>query len=84
MFLNSFQEIGDALKRAQERYEQSVKHLAIGKGNLIKRAEELKAIGVSGKKQIPSNLLEQCGLDPHGNEVSPTKIDKDGLNGELK
>jgi DNA recombination protein RmuC len=84
MFLNSFQEIGDALKRAQDRYDQSLKYLANGKGNLIKRAEELKAIGVSGKKQIPSNLLEQCGLDsPESNVSSPDKS-KDDQKGDVK
>jgi len=83
-FLVCFQEIGDALKRARDRYDQSLKYLSNGNGNLIKRAEELKVIGASGKKQIPSTFLEQCGLNSSGNKLSSLDMNNDGPNGALK
>ena len=84
-FLNCFMDIGESLKKSQEKYEQSLKLLSTGKGNLIKRSVEFKELGVSGKKELPEKLLEQCGGDSSENDIpiSPNQVSGD-LNGETK
>ena len=62
-FLIVFQEMGESVKRTQDKYDLALKCLSTGKGNLIKKAEDLKALGVHGKKEIPPKLLEKSGLD---------------------
>lgn len=62
-FLETMQEIGDAIHRSGERYDTAIKVLSTGKGNLIRRAEELQALGVKGRKEIPKELLHE---DPSG------------------
>jgi len=37
--------------------------LTEGKGNLISRVENLKALGAKTKKSLPPNLLERAGED---------------------
>ena len=65
-FLNVFCEMGDSIKKAEARYEQSLKYLSTGKGSLIRKSKELTALGVKGKKEIPPKLLEQCDDDSTG------------------
>jgi DNA recombination protein RmuC len=69
-FLTIFQELGESIKKADTRYEQSLKQLSTGKGNLIKKSQELIALGVKGKKEIPPKLLEQCDRDSSSGEES--------------
>ena len=83
-FLGAFQEIGESLKKAQDKYDQSLKYLSYGKGNLIKKAEELKTLGVSGKKDIPQKLLEQCGQESPDGEPPPSDINNGASNGGSK
>src|SRR5271157_326315 len=63
-FAAVFLETGESIKKAQEKFEQSLKALATGKGNLIRRAEAFRALGVGGKKKIPQELLDLD--DPEG------------------
>ncbi len=59
-FLQSLQNIGNSLKKANLSYEEALKRLSEGKGSLLKRAIELKNMpGVSSKKEIPKEILEQ-------------------------
>ncbi len=59
-FLQSLQSIGNSLKKANLSYEEALKRLSEGKGSLLKRAIELKNMpGVSSKKEIPKEILEQ-------------------------
>jgi DNA recombination protein RmuC len=66
-FVESFQGMGESLQKAREKYDQALKGLSSGRGNLIKRAEELKLLGVSTKKALPKELLEG---DDHEPDVS--------------
>jgi len=63
-FATVFLETGESIKKTQEKFEQSLKALATGKGNLIRRAEAFRALGVGGKKKIPQELLDLD--DPEG------------------
>ena len=45
--------VGKGLEKAQSAYDDAFRQLKTGPGNVIKRAEQLKALGVSPSKEIP-------------------------------
>ncbi len=57
-FLNSLEEIGKNLDRAQRAYEGAHKQLSSGSGNLVGKAGALKKLGAKTKKSLPESLLE--------------------------
>ena len=59
-FLATLEQIGLAIQKAGEQYDNALKTLSTGKGSIIKRAEQLRTLGANGKKQIPRELLEQA------------------------
>ena len=83
-FLNTFIEVGESIKRAQEKHDQALKYLSSGKGNLIKKTEELKALGVSGKKEIPQKLLEQYDCNSLEDDFPNPSQSNGDLNGDAK
>jgi len=44
--------LGGSLEKSQFFYEESVKQLSSGKGNLLKRVEDLKQLGIKTEKQL--------------------------------
>ncbi len=73
-FLESFTQVGFELKQATDAYDTSLNRLSEGKGNVIKRTENLKALGAKVTKQIKDNtaiqepnLLENANYN-HENE----------------
>jgi DNA recombination protein RmuC len=62
-FLGSMQKVGDQLDNAKQSYENAVKQLYSGRGNLIKQASEFKELGVSVQKELPAELLEKANLE---------------------
>jgi DNA recombination protein RmuC len=59
-FVESIQEVGRHLEKAREAHIASYARLASGKGNLIKRSQELKELGVKAGKDLPLKLVEQA------------------------
>lgn len=57
-FVETLSQVGIQLDRASESYHQSFKKLSEGRGNLVKRAEELRKLGARTAKKLPSHLLE--------------------------
>jgi DNA recombination protein RmuC len=53
-------DIGNKLKQTQNSYEASMNKLSSGKGNLVKRAQDLHKLGVKTKKTLPENLLNRA------------------------
>lgn len=51
-FVDSFKEIGNQLKHLQQTYSTAQDRLVEGKGNILRRIETLKEMGVTPKKQI--------------------------------
>lgn len=51
-FISDLERVGKHLNSSQEVYEEAMKKLGSGKGNLIDRAEKLKKLGVNTKKSI--------------------------------
>lgn len=53
-FVKDMEEIQVGLKKAQTAYDGAVNKLSEGKGNLISRVENLKALGAKAKKSLPA------------------------------
>lgn len=58
-FVKDLQDVGSALTKAQERYDEAWGKLSTGKGNLLKKAEDIKALGIKTAKQLPAAVAEQ-------------------------
>ena len=56
-FVEALEDIGDKLDKAQSAYQTAHKRLAEGKGNLIKRAEDMRKLGLETSKKLPNELL---------------------------
>ncbi len=51
--------LGRHLETSKKFYEESMKKLSVGSGNLVRRVEDLKKLGAKASKTIDSNLLKR-------------------------
>ena len=61
--LEDFQKLGNQLGTVQSTYSESMKKLSTGKGNLIKRVEDIKKLGANTSKQIEQKWLNRSEID---------------------
>ncbi len=55
-FVEALQDVGAKLDRAREAYQMAYGRLATGRGNLVRRAGELRELGVKNHKELPAEL----------------------------
>ncbi len=55
-FLESFEEIGDKLNKTHDTYNKALNQLKEGRGNLIKQAKDIEALGVKTMKTLPEKF----------------------------
>ena len=55
--VEALEDIGKHLDKSKDAYETAFKRLSTGRGNLVKRSEELKSLGAKTKKAIADKLL---------------------------
>ena len=60
--VESMEDVGAGLKKANQNYEKAMGQLSTGKGNAIKKAEELKGLGADTKKQFPERLIDNTEI----------------------
>ena len=58
-FIDDLEKIDVNLKRTQGAYDEAVKKLSTGSGNLISRAKRIEALGAKAKRQIPEKFIEK-------------------------
>lgn len=63
MFLDAFSDVGKELNQATKAYEIALGRLSEGRGNVIKRTEDLKKLGAKVSKEIGANLLEEANYN---------------------
>lgn len=56
-FIEDLQQIEKSLNGAKNSYDNAIKKLSTGNGNLIGKAEKLKNMGAKASKSLPSNLI---------------------------
>lgn len=60
--IESLENLGKQLHKAQEYYDKSINQLSSGRGNLVRRVERLEHLGARVKKSMPSKYSDQAGL----------------------
>jgi DNA recombination protein RmuC len=69
-FLESMQGVGKQLDKARSTYDDAVKLLCTGKGNLIAQASQFRELGVAVSKELPAELVKVAKLElEHGTEL---------------
>lgn len=58
-FLRDLEGVEKSLKNTHEHFDKAMGKLSLGRGNLIKKTEDLKRLGLKTKKQIPVEYLEE-------------------------
>ena len=58
-FVEELQNVGAHLSKAQESYDTAINRLHTGRGNIIKRAENIVKLGLKPKKEIPLQSDEE-------------------------
>lgn len=58
-FTEDLIKLGHLMNSSKKFYEESMKKLSYGSGNLVKRVEELKKLGARANKNIDKNLLQR-------------------------
>lgn len=62
-FIDALEEIGRQLDKAKASYQTAHDRLVNGRGNLIRRTQELRALGIKAKKELPRNLIDSADGD---------------------
>lgn len=62
-FIEALEDLGRQLDRAKDAYRTARDRLSTGKGNLVRRAEQLKALGVKTTKSIPDSYAAALDAD---------------------
>ena len=69
-FVKDLELVGARLKQAQDAYGDAHKRLSTGRGNVIRQADMLRALGVKPTKTLPEPLLA-AALDEEAPELVP-------------
>ena len=57
LYIEALEDVGRYLDKSREVWDTAHKRLVSGRGNLVRRSEELKKLGAKTKKSIPDNVL---------------------------
>jgi DNA recombination protein RmuC len=60
-FVEALKEVGEQLDKARVAHRLATDRLISGRGNLIRRTDELKALGVKAGKELPADIVESAG-----------------------
>lgn len=60
-FVEDLQHLGRQMDVTQKTYAEAMKKLYEGKGNLVRRAQNIKALGASTSKTLDSKLIDRAG-----------------------
>jgi DNA recombination protein RmuC len=56
-FVEDMEKIGEQINRTQKSFDGAMNKLSTGKGNLIRRAESMRKLGLKPKKALPSTIV---------------------------
>lgn len=72
LFVTEMQKIDKSLETTRKAYDEAMKKLTSGTGNLVGRAEKLRDLGVKASKSLPKGLLEN--LDDADSDTDETSL----------
>ncbi len=59
-FAEDLEKVGKTIDDSKKSYDSAMSKLSTGRGNLVGRADAIRKLGASTKKQISDKLLENC------------------------
>lgn len=62
LFAEAMEDIGDKLAKASDAYGVARKRLIDGRGNLVRRVEQLQELGAKTRRQLPSSLRDEMAV----------------------
>ena len=62
-FVDDLEKVGKAIDSTNKAYGDAMNKLVTGKGNLVRRSESLKELGIKATKKISQQLMEQSGFN---------------------
>jgi DNA recombination protein RmuC len=62
-FVATLEDVNAAIRKASAECDSAIKLLSTGKGNLVKKVEDFKQLGVKGKKNLPIQLIDASDGD---------------------
>ncbi len=77
-FVDHLEEIGKRIEQSDQAYQKAMGSLRDGKGNLVKRALDLKQLGIKTSKELDPDISERSRLSGHA--VSSGEEAEDGLS----
>ena len=69
-FVADLELIGQRLDSTRGAWDDAWNKLVHGRGNLVKRAEDMKKLGAKVSKSLPQNLLEMTPAEGRGSSQS--------------
>jgi DNA recombination protein RmuC len=75
-FVNDMEKIGKNMDTLRTSYDGAMNKLSSGRGNLIKQAEDFKALGVSTTKQLDRKYSEDVGEDVVEDTVEEVRVEQ--------
>ncbi|MDM3870162.1 DNA recombination protein RmuC [Porticoccus sp. W117] len=73
LLIEAFNDVGKHLERSQLAWDTASKRLHSGRGNLIKRVEDIKVLGAKAKKQIAKEALKKAQDEAENLQISEEK-----------
>ncbi len=71
LVIESLEQVGKHLERASNAFDDTRRRLSRGKGNLVRKVEQLREMGVKANRPLPADWLEQATEAEHAMEESP-------------
>ena len=62
-FIQDLIKVGKSIKSSKVSYEDAMSKLTEGRGNIIKKIENLKDLGAKTKKSLPQNIIDRANQD---------------------
>ena len=60
-FADTLLDLGKSLQGASEKYDKAMNQLKTGSGNLVRRTERLRELGIRAAKKLPQQLSDYEG-----------------------
>lgn len=63
-FVDTLSKVGKGLESVSENYENAMKQLVDGRGNLVSRAEKMRKLGLKASKEMSAQILDAADIEP--------------------
>jgi len=85
-FVDDLINVGKRLKSAKDSYDGAMNKLSTGKDNLVRKTENIKALGAKTSKSLPDSLIQRAVTDDSGeasqSDEAPPTIDEVAKEGD--